>query len=199
MTGPAHDPAAIDEVIRRRRTHKSFGGNPVPRAVLDELLALAVQEPMHRLANPWRFCLLDQAAIAALGRWLPTQPQIVNDPDPDKGPRKLAKLIEHYFPQLGAMILVTWVRSADDLVDREDLAATSAAVQNILLGAEARGLATFWASSPAPRDPETRRCCGADPAAAGVAGALWLGDRHSDPPPPPRRPVAELTRIPSEA
>lgn len=188
--------AILDGVIRTRRTHKRFGGAALPRDLLAELIELATMAPMHRLSNPWRFALLEPPAIAKLGAWLRTQPQIAEMPDPEKGPRKLAKLVDHYFPQLGAMIQVTWVRSADEAVDREDHAATAAAVQTLLLAATARGLASFWASSNALRHADTLRWCGADPEREGFVASIWLGTRVDDPPPPPRRSAAELTRHP---
>lgn len=185
---------ATDRCIISRRTHKRFGGGAIDRTTLDALLALAIMAPHHRLSNPWRFTVLDQEAIAALGTWLPTQSQIVNDPDPQKGPRKVGKLCEHYFPQLGAMLLVTARRDADPVVDAEDHAAVAAAVQNILLGAEARGLAAFWSSSPALRHPDTLRHLGVDPEAERFVASIWLGTRVDDPPAPPRAPLDDVTR-----
>ena len=68
--------------------------------------------------------------------------------EPGKGARKINKLTQHYFPQLGAMIHVTCQRHADPDQEWEDHAACSAAVQNILLAAEARGLAKGRAHMP---------------------------------------------------
>ena len=50
----ACDPAPVDveQAIRTRRTHKAFGSQPVPQAVLDELLELARWAPNHNLTNP---------------------------------------------------------------------------------------------------------------------------------------------------
>ncbi|MDA3959425.1 MAG: nitroreductase family protein [Planctomycetota bacterium] len=190
----------IDSVISGRRTHKSFGGAAIARSTIDELLGLAIMAPHHRLSNPWRFTVLDQAAIADLASWLPQQDAIVNDPDPSKGPRKVAKLCQHYFPQLGAMIQVTALRCADNpTVDDEDHQAVAAAVQNLLLAAEARGLASFWASSPALRHPSTLRHLGIDPERERFVASVWLGSRVNEPITPPRLGLAEVTRYLSGA
>lgn len=190
------DSSAVDAAIRGRRTRKRFGGAPIAPAVVDELLGLAAMAPMHRLSNPWRFAVLERPAIVDLGAWLKTQDAIANSPDPEKGPRKLAKLVDHYFPQLGAMIQVTWIRSEDPMVDLEDHAAAAAAVQNLLIAAEARGLASFWASSPALRHPLTLRHLGADPEREGFVGSIWLGTVVDQPDPPPRAPLADVVRHP---
>ena len=48
----------LEQAIRSRRTHKAFAPEPVPRAVLEELLELARWAPNHNLTNPWRFRVL---------------------------------------------------------------------------------------------------------------------------------------------
>ena len=48
----------------------------------------------------------------------------------------------------GAVLVVSYVRSdSDPTQDREDYAATACAVQNIQLGATARGLVSQWSTS----------------------------------------------------
>ncbi len=42
----------IEEAIKDRRTHKAFAPEPVPDALLDELLDLARWAPNHHLTNP---------------------------------------------------------------------------------------------------------------------------------------------------
>jgi nitroreductase len=148
---------------------------------------------MHRLSNPWRFSVLDRSAIARLATWLPNQDHIVNSPDPDKGPRKLAKLLDR-LPQLGAMIQVTWLRHSDPVIDHEDHAAAAAAVQTLLLAAEARGLASFWSSNPALRHDDTLRWCGCDPAREGFLASIWLGQPIDQPAAPPRLPLDLIRR-----
>ena len=61
----------------------------------------------------------------------------------------------------GALVLLTWIaeeREEDNSkvaeVNREHLAATAAAAQNLLLALEARGLGTYWSSGGALGAPE---------------------------------------------
>src|SRR5687767_9279746 len=56
----------VETAIRTRRTHKAYGAEPVPRAVLDELFDLARWAPNHHLTNPWRFRVLGPAALVRL-------------------------------------------------------------------------------------------------------------------------------------
>jgi nitroreductase len=180
----------LSDVIHARRTVKSFTGQALTRATIESLLELARWAPTHRLSEPWRFYALEQPAIAALGRYLSSEPQIAQVPDAAKGAAKLAKLLER-LPGAGAIIQVTWVRSPDAAIDLEDHAAASAAIQNLLLAAAAAGLASYWATTAALIHPLTLRWCGADPAREGALGAIWLGYARENPAIPPRRPLAE--------
>ncbi len=179
--------------IRTRRTGKDFTGAAIARPVLEHLLELAHLAPTHRLTQPWRFAVLDQPAIARLEQFLVATPAIAAVPDPAKGAAKLAKLRER-LPTLGALISVTWVRDPNPEIDLEEHAAASAAVQNLLLGATALGLGSFWSTNPALGHPETLRWTGADPAREGFLGSLWLGISSSTPVAPPRAPLASRIR-----
>ncbi|MBV9423367.1 MAG: nitroreductase family protein, partial [Solirubrobacterales bacterium] len=58
----------VERAIKTRRTHKAFAPEPVPRPLLDELLALARWVPNHHLTNPWRFRVLGPKSLERLMR-----------------------------------------------------------------------------------------------------------------------------------
>ena len=179
--------------IRSRRSVKSFDGTPIPRATLDQLCELVSWAPTHRMTQPWRCAVLDQPAIARLSRYMQETAEISAVPDPTKGAAKMAKLVEK-LPTLGALILVTWVRAPDSLINLEEHAAASAAVQNLLLGATALGLGSFWSSNPALSHPLTLTWCGCDPTREGFLGAIWLGTSFDIPPAPTRLPLTSFVK-----
>lgn len=191
---PESDLAVVERVILSRRTVKSFTGVAIDRATIERLLTLALWAPTHRLHQPWRFAVLDQAAIARLATFLRNEPAIAAWPDPAKAQAKLGKLLDR-LPQAGALIQVTWVRDADLAIDLEDHAAASAAVEHILLGAQASGLAGYWATTAALAHPATLRWCGVDPAREAHLGCLWLGGAAETPLAPPRRPLDQVARF----
>lgn len=184
---------AVASCIRTRRTIKSYTGEAVPRSVIEHWLELASWAPTHRMTQPWRFAVLDQAAIARLATFLRSEPAIAAVPDPAKGAAKLAKLLDR-LPTLGAMIQVTWVRDADPAMDLEEHAAASAAIQNILLAAHADGWAAFWSTTAALGHPATLQWCGMNPTTHGFLGSLWLGRASDTPSAPPRVTLAERVR-----
>lgn len=187
------DLAAFADLVARRRTIKAFDGSPVERATLERLLDLARWAPTHRMHQPWRFAVLDQAAVRRLMAFLQAEPAIAAFPDPQKAQAKLAKLLER-LPQAGALIQTCRVRHADPGIDAEDAAAVACAVEHILLGATAAGLAGYWSTTPALAHEATLRWCGFDPAREAHVGCLWLGRAAEHPPAPARKPLAEVAR-----
>jgi nitroreductase len=159
----------LDLAIRSRRTCKTFTGEPVPRPILDELVASAVLAPNHRLTQPWRFGVADRAAVAALVAFV-QQPPVCAAVEA----RKLGAICER-LARCGAVVQVTCQRSDDAERARDDRDATAAAVQNLLLAATARGLGSFWSTSPLMVHPEVQRWFGADPAGEAHVATIWLG------------------------
>jgi nitroreductase len=183
----------VGACIRGRRTVKAYTGEAVPRELLERWLDLACWAPTHRMTQPWRFAVLDRAAIVRLGNFLGGEPAIAAVPDAAKGAAKLAKLLDR-LPTLGAMIQVTWVRDSDTAIDLEEHAAASAAVQNLLLAAHADGWAGFWSTTAALGHPQTLTWCGLDPATQGFLGSVWLGRSSHIPTAPSRVALSERVR-----
>lgn len=182
------------EAIKTRRTVKAFAGGELPRERLTRLLEAASWAPTHRLTQPWRFAVLDRAAIARWSGFVVNRPDIIGWPDPAKGAAKWAKLAER-LPTLSAIVIATWILDPDPGLDHEEHAAASAAVQNLLLAATADGLGSFWSTNAAFAHPESLRWVGCDPQAEGFLGAIWLGPAAGVlPPAPTRKSLAERVR-----
>jgi nitroreductase len=59
---------AVDEAIRSRRSIRAFLPTPVPRATVEELLALAARAPSGSNTQPWQVHVLSGASLARVGR-----------------------------------------------------------------------------------------------------------------------------------
>src|SRR4051794_41329677 len=151
----------LEEAIRGRRTHKAYGPDPVDRATLDELVDLARWAPNHKLTNPWRFRLLGPETRARIDEVVPE-----------------AEVIK--LRRAPTLVLVTATRSDDPLLAVEDVQATAAAVQNMLLGATARGIASYWRTPGCFREPPGRALLGLAEDEALVA-VVHLGPAASRP------------------
>jgi nitroreductase len=168
----------VDAAIRDRRTHKAYGSEPVDPALLDELLELARWAPNHHLTAPWRFRVLGPRALEAL-----------KAAAGDEAARKLDRA--------PTLVVASAVRSDDPVQDEEDLIAASLAVYNVLLGATARGLASYWRTPEVLRREEGLRALGIDPARERAIGLIHLGPPRQEPPAPARPAAADyVTRLP---
>ena len=180
---------SIVDLIRQRRTHKRFNGDAVSREQLQELVDLLCWAPNHRMTQPWRAYVLDQAAIQDLGQWIKAEREglLQFSAKPEKDRAKIDKLMDHYLSNLGALIQVTQVISDDPNQNLEDYAAVCAGAQNMLLGAEAMGLAHFWSTSALMANPLLLQHLAIDPQRERLVASLWLGGRCTDPIAPPRQ------------
>jgi nitroreductase len=161
----------IAKLIRSRRTHKSFGPEPVPPEVVDELLELARWAPNHHRTGPWRFRVLGPATLAGLKE--------------AAGPAEAPKL-----ERAPTLVVASAALSGDLEQDEEDICATAAAIYAVLLAAHARGLAGYWRTPRVLRTKAGRDAIGL-PDGERFLGLIHLGTPRGNPPPPERAPLED--------
>jgi nitroreductase len=161
----------VEEAVRTRRTHKVYGGEPVERETLDELLELARWAPNHHLTFPWRFRVLGPEALGRLKE--------------AAGPEGAAKL-----DRAPTLVAASVVQSGDPVQDEEDLCAAAVATYLVLLGAHARGLAGYWRTPDVLRTPEGRAAIGL-PEEERFLSLIHLGPARQEQRPPERPPPGE--------
>lgn len=157
--------AALDEIIRQRRTLKVLANEPLsettPRELVNDVIAAGAWAPFHKPSStehrtqmssfvPWRAYALDAGACHRLRQ------KLIDAGDNTKIVQMLAAAT--------ALIQVTWLpnppKGVTDtpfeatLENMEHIAAASAAVQNMLLAATARGFENYWSSGGALRETQ---------------------------------------------
>jgi nitroreductase len=167
----------VGDAIRSRRTHKRYGPEPLDEATLRDLLELARFAPNHHLTQPWRFRALGPETRARI--------------DAVAGETEAMKL-----RRAPTLVLATATLSGDPLADAEDLQATAAAVYAVLLGATARGLASYWRTPACFSEPAVREVVGLNDDEQVVA-LIHLGPPAGAPPAKERLPLDDvLTFLP---
>jgi nitroreductase len=159
----------LAELAAARRTHKVFGPEPVPRETLLELLAVAALAPTHHLAQPWRFRVLGPETLAAL--------------QAAAGEKEAAKL-----ERAPTLVVASAALTGDLVADEEDVCATAAAIQLVLLAATERGLASYWRTPEILRTRPGRAALGI-PDGERVLALLHFGSPEREPAPRKREPV----------
>lgn len=160
---------SLRDLAEERRTHKTFGPDPVPRATLLEVLGAARFAPTHHMTEPWRFRVLGPDALAALK-------QVA-------GEKEAAKL-----DRAPTLVVATAALTGDLVQDEEDICATAAAIELVLLAATEVGLATYWRTPQVLRTPPGRDAVGI-PAGERFLGLLHFGTPTREPAPRERQPV----------
>lgn len=156
--------AAVEATIRERRSNLNVDPErPVDRAVIDDLIALALTAPNHYRTHPWRFVVLTGAARARIGAI--AAEAVGRQPDVKES---FVERQRGQFLRAPAVIVAAAAPDDDPIKHFENKHAVAAGVQNILLGATAAGLASAWRSGPAMVDPAV---AGSVKAALGLAPA----------------------------
>ena len=177
---PVLDPRAADAVIASRRTCLRMDPElAVDPTTIGELCRLATMAPNHHRTEPWRFAVFTGEGRRTLGDLLAGELAHSGEP-----PERVAKTRVKYL-RAPAMVLVGSAPGPDPVTTDENRDAVAAAVQNLLLGATARGLASFWSSVAAPRSPALLDLCGFEPGTVVIA-AVYLGHPTATCPPPGR-------------
>jgi nitroreductase len=182
----------IEDVIHARRTLKLRADpeNPLDitkgeafKRTVEELLELAGKAPFHYEspqelrqrdldgAEPWRFHALDALSCRKL----------LADFNKNK-PVKSSEGIKQMLATADALILVTWLpehsnkkqgKFHPNVKNMEHIAATGAAIQNLLLAATGMGIINYWSSGGSLRTAKVKRHVGI-PEEEILLGAIFL-------------------------
>lgn len=177
----------VDQAIRSRKTEKLMSSHPLEttldRSTVEQLLEVAGLAPFHRVCEehhrqqtldgiePWRFYSLDARTCRSLATHV-------------QGPT--AGKIPFMLNSANCLIMATWLPNTGEapamgdepgfvvtLANMEHIAAASAAIQNLLLAATARGISNYWSSGGVLRTSEVFQLLGI-PRTEILLGAIFL-------------------------
>ena len=176
--------------ILSRRSVGRVSPDPLHREVVEELVAAAASAPNHHLTGPWRFIVLTGDARREVGDAHARAARRERADITEEAVEKEARRLER-----APVVIVCCVAPGDDPVEaREDRDAVAAAIENLLLAAQARGLGAMWRTGVMVDEPEVRDALGLAPRDQ-IVGFVYLG-RPLGPPPatgPPRGSVSDVT------
>lgn len=137
----------VKDIITRRRTIKpdQMNGRKIEDAVIEQLIALADWAPTHGRTEPWRFYIYGGDKVATFcndhaGLYKSATPE-------ESFMAGTYDKLAHMGDQASHVIIAVMQRgNLPKIPQLEEIAATSAAIQNMLLGAEAQGIAVYWGS-----------------------------------------------------
>lgn len=149
----------FDAIYTRQSVGKVLP-DPLPRELVERILAAAAQAPNHYKVRPWRFVVVSGEARHALGAVLAYSLQKrLPDVTPNALQAEAAKTLR------APVIIAVGVDPPADprVIELENICAAAAAVQNLLLAAHALGLGAKWRSGAAAFDPDVKKFLGFAP------------------------------------
>ena len=139
--------STISQVIRNRRTTKpaKLNGQKIPNEQINQLLELADWAPTHGHTEPWRFKVYAGDKVAMFCQQHAKLYQ-QETPEEKYQQEKYDKLL--HMGDRASHVIVAYMRrgALPKIPVLEEIAATSCAIQNLLLGATALGIASYWGS-----------------------------------------------------
>jgi nitroreductase len=185
--------ATLQEIVINRRSTKpaEFNGKTIDDQQVRQLLELANWAPSHGLTEPWRFIVYSGDAVRQFCHQHAEQYRRTTPPE--KFAEAKYDKQAHNGDLASHLIVVYMQRGTNPNIPAlEELCATAAAADNILLGAEALGIAVLWSTGGTVLQPVMKEYLGLGPDDV-ILGLLYLG--YSDEPrrPGKRTPISEKT------
>ena len=145
------------QAIQTRHSIGKVKPDAVSRDMIEKLLNAAVQAPNHYQVRPWRFVVLTGNGRSQLGE---VMAQSLKGKFPQLAEEALDK--ERAKPLRSPVLIAVGVDKPTEskVLEIENICATAAACENILLAAHALGLATQWRTGDAARDPAVKKFLG---------------------------------------
>ncbi len=133
----------ISTIIKSRRTVKPFvmNGTKLPDEQINALLALADWAPTHGLTEPWRFTVYSNPADFCNAH---AELYKANTPAEEFIQGTYDNLYNQGNSVSHVILAVMQRGNLPKIPAFEEIAASACAIQNILLGATALGIASYW-------------------------------------------------------
>lgn len=180
-------PDLIDAIRSRRSIGKCSDVVP-DRALIEQILEAATWAPNHKQTEPWRFVVLAGDAREGLGDAM-GRAAAATAPDPDSARAAYEKAVKK--PLRAPYVIAAYAVPNPAVPRVEEIAATAAAVQNMLLAAHALGLAAMWRTGAPVFSDEVRRFLGM-PDEAEMLGTIYVGYPNMAAPVRQRRSLDEV-------
>ena len=158
------------EAIHTRRTVHKYSPEVIPQETLDKLLMAGHHAPNHKLTWPWRFTVVGPQTRQQLVPVAIACKAVKRELSDEMKAAITAKIVTP-----GALVVVSQLRSDNDFQSKEDYAAVSCAIQNMMLAAHGEGLGTKWSSGGVTVHADTYSVLGIDQELEEIAGFIWVG------------------------
>ena len=147
-------------------------GEPGPGSEqLQRILSAGARAPDHGRLSPWRFIVIEGAGRAALGS---AMAELRRKKAPPPSEQELAREREKPLRAPTIIAVAARITAHEKVPEIEQVVAVGAAVQNMILAAQALGFGSMWKTGAPAYDMDVKMALGLEPADHIVA-FLYLG------------------------
>ncbi|MBI3883941.1 MAG: nitroreductase [Sphingobacteriales bacterium] len=141
--------SVISSIIKQRRSTKpaNFNGKVIPDNEIEQLLELADWAPTHANTEPWRFIVYSGSAAVKQFCQVHAELYKANVLPENFLQANYDKILQNGDKASHIIVTIMQRGNLPKMPALEEVAAVAAATQNILLGATALGIASFWSTS----------------------------------------------------
>jgi nitroreductase len=148
----------LQHIIRTRRSVKPglMNGRKIEESVIQQLLELADWAPTHGYTEPWRFVVYNGKGLE---QFCGEHAEMYREVTPtEKFNNAKYEKLKHAADKISHLVIVYLKRAENVKIPIvEEIAAVAAAVQNILLGATALGIASMWSTGGVTHHPVLKK------------------------------------------
>ena len=184
----------LAEAVRSRQSVNRVKQDPVPDELIEAILESAVHAPNHKITEPWIFHVFTGKGRGELARARAETARLQAEEegeDEEMAAGRISRERKKAF-RAPAVIAVVARSGRDEVETKENYAACSAAVQNMLLTAHSFGLGAIWRTGPVAYHDHMRAFFGLGDGDSIVA-YVYLGYPDMGERPRRREAVAEKT------
>ncbi len=183
----------IHEAIKTRRSVPLLLDKEVPKELIEKIIEAGTYAPNHFRTEPWRFFVLSGDGRTKLGDvFVEIEKSNQENPESEDSKKRIERNQKN--PLRSPVIIAVGVEPGDrhNLILKEEFAAVSASVQNMLLTAHALGLGAIWRTGSICYNPKVTEFFKLSEQGE-IVGFIYLGYTEVEPGPIKRTDPKELT------
>src|SRR6266852_3956168 len=166
---------SVFEIIKQRRSIGKMTSERPSREQIECLLEAATHAPNHHKVQPWKFIVLAGSAREELGVVMAESlAGRLEETSSEKAQAMLNKERNKLMRSPVVIVVAAEKPHQPNVLEIENIEATAAAVQNMLLAGEEMGLACMWRTGDAAYDPHVKQWLGLE-SGEHVIAVLYVG------------------------
>ncbi len=166
------------DAIRTRRSVNRVTSRLIPKAEITDLLDAAMWAPNHHFTEPWRFHVIANDERTKMSEFVADAMKREAETRGGVNEAAIAK-VRGALTRAPLVVAVTVGHSNDPVTNLEDYAAACCAIQNLLLAAWSRGIASKWRTGDMSESPAAKAYLGVRPNDR-IVGFIYLGYPAAD-------------------